>query len=93
MSTAGLEELRARIDELDETVIVALAERFVLSRQTLDRKYGAVHDPVREAAVLDHVADLAERCGMAPGHAMLLYEVVLRVSAEIQDQSTTNNSV
>jgi len=93
VSTAGLEELRARIDELDETIIVALAERLVLSRQTLDRKYGAVHDPVREAAVLDHVADLAERCGMAPGHAILLYEVVLRVSAEIQDQSTTNNSV
>jgi len=93
VSTAGLEELRARIDELDETIIVALAERLVLSRQTLDRKHGAVHDPVREAAVLDHVADLAERCGMAPGHAILLYEVVLRVSAEIQDQSTTNNSV
>lgn len=89
--SAGLAELRARIDELDESIVAALAERFVLSRQTLGRKHGAVHDPVREAAVLERVAAAAERCGMSPAHATSIYDVVLRISAEIQDGNTKND--
>lgn len=89
--SVGLAELRARIDELDESIIEALTERFDLSRQTLGSKHGAVHDPVREAAVLEHVAAVAKRCGMPPGHATSIYDVVLRISVEIQGQSTKND--
>lgn len=91
--TEELEQLRSRIDELDETIVEALAERFELSRQTAGRKGGAVQDPAREADVLAHVAAVARRAGLDPEHVVSLYGLVLRISVEIQGADGRNHLV
>ena len=87
MTQEDLEVLRTQIDELDELIIALLAKRFVLSRATLREKGDYVRDANREVAVREHVAQVAERLGLDPRYAAAVYDVVLRISVEIQDES------
>lgn len=91
VSEAGLDELRARIDRIDEAIVEALAARFALSRETGARKTGSVHDPGREAAVIAHVVGMADELGLEPSYVAAVYEVILRIS--VQDQLSTSTTL
>ena len=50
-----LEDLRKRIDHIDEKLLALLAARFAVTRQTGEHK-GAVDDAKREAKILDYLS-------------------------------------
>jgi chorismate mutase len=87
----GLDTLRARIDRLDETIVVALAARFALSREAGAHKTGSIEDPARETAVIAHVEGIAKEFGLDPDYAAEIYRAVLKMS--VQDQLENSSSV
>ena len=89
VSVEGLDELRSRIDGLDETIVGALATRFGFSRDAAPHKAGSIHDPEREAAVVEHVEAVAGRLGLDPAIAAAVYRVILELS--LQDQLETSS--
>lgn len=91
VSGEGLDELRARIDRLDETIVMALAARFALSREARAQKTGSIQDPEREAAVIEHIEAVAKEGGLEVAYVTEIYEVVLKLS--VQDQLETGSSV
>ncbi len=92
-ATLTLEELRRRIDELDEQIVVALAGRLELARATrLQKTNVTVHDPEREAAVLAHVEGVAARCGVDPAVILPVYALILELCRELQATESSTRS-
>jgi chorismate mutase / prephenate dehydratase len=80
----SLEELRRRIDALDEAIVATLAHRVELARATRPRK-GSVRDAAREAEVRAHVRELATRHGVDLAGVGAVYELVLALCREVQE--------
>jgi chorismate mutase len=78
-----LRALRAAIDDVDDAVVRALVERFRLSLAAASHK-DTVHDPAREATILDHVERLARELGGPAADIRQLYAGILEVSRGLQ---------
>ena len=82
-----LPELRARIDELDDVIVSALAERFSCALETGAHKGPDVQDTAREAEVLARVDRLATELGGDRAAIRSTYELIVQLSREIQRTS------
>jgi chorismate mutase len=75
-----LDGVRHAIEELDRSIILALAERMQLARAAAAAKRGAglpTLDPAREAAVVRRAAELArEHCLPADGVRDIFWQVI-----------------
>lgn len=81
--TDPLGALRGSIDALDDVIVEALVSRFQLALSATAHK-GAIQDPAREAAVLDHVERLANGLGGHGAAIRRLYAEILAISRELQ---------
>jgi len=77
----SLEELRRKVDIIDEQIIDLLARRTEVVGQigsyksTTDR---VVHDPTREAWILDKLSNLAEEKGFSPSVTVEVYKILFK---------------
>lgn len=82
-----LEQFRARIDELDGTIISAIAERMAISRKIgeLKKQSGvAIIQPSRWEKVLDNVSARASALGVDPEFVRSLYSGLHKESVKEQ---------
>jgi 3-deoxy-7-phosphoheptulonate synthase len=82
-----LEEARARIDDIDHSIVELLAERYAVVDELCEMKAengDTVKDEDREQELLDHVAAIAEANDLSPALARRLYDKILSHSVERQ---------
>ena len=91
MADPTLDELRARIDELDARLIATAAERIALVREVAEvkrRTHVATVDFAREAQILNRARTLAQSHGVAPSVAEELIKGLIIASVKAQDEES-----
>jgi chorismate mutase/prephenate dehydrogenase len=91
MAEPTLDELRARIDEVDARLIATAAERISLVRNVAEvkrRTHVATVDFAREAQILGRARSLAESHGVAPEVAEDLIKRLIIASVKAQDEES-----
>ena len=86
----SLDELRRRIDQLDESIVKLLAERLSVAEAIGHEKAaGAVPpiDPGRERKVLDHAISVAAAGGMTTDEISEIYRSVIKLARQRQEIS------
>jgi chorismate mutase len=86
---SSLEQLRLMIDELDEIIVLSLAERLRLVRDVGLQKTAEPYDPHREAAILSRVEQLALGNGADAEALKSIYRHIFRVAVEIERVAQT----
>lgn len=82
----SLSDIRARLDDIDQRIIDALAERQEAVREAAAHKTkGSVRVPEREAEVLDRLGALAEERGVDPELIEVLYDHIFAHSVACQN--------
>jgi isochorismate pyruvate lyase len=83
---ASLQEVRERIDALDERIVRLLAERFAYAGQAAGFKKGAVEVPAPErvAQVIARVRKIASENGAPPGVVEEVYRALIAAMIEIE---------
>lgn len=88
MTTPTLDELRQRIDAVDEAIVALLHERAALSRQVGALKGGGtVFQPFREKEVLERLAALPGTA-LPKDHLRAIYREILSSSRSLQAPQT-----
>lgn len=74
-----LDGVRRRIDDVDLQLVLVLAERqrLVEAVASIKGSADAVHDPVREFQVLEHVRVVARAAGLSPGIALPVWRSMI----------------
>lgn len=86
-TTTPLEDARDRIDEIDRRFVELLAERYAVVDDLCELKAengDSVKDSDREAELLEHVANIAEKNNLSPDLIRRLYDEILSHSVERQ---------
>lgn len=83
---ASLQEVRARIDALDERIVRLLAERFAYAGQAAGFKRSAaeVPAPERVAEVVSRVRRIATENGAPPGGVEQVYRALIEAMISIE---------
>ncbi len=84
-----LDELRARMREIDARILALVADRMETARQIGQEKKAAgipLRDWNVERQVLDRAADHARRCGLPPGPVRALMRVLIATSRDEQER-------
>ena len=85
-----LDALREEIDQLDESLVELLAQRFEVSRRVGELKRVSAlppRDEARERAQAERVRDLASEHGVSPNLAEAILRLIVdRVVAEHKEQ-------
>ena len=84
---------RRQIDALDEQLFTLIAQRMALVRKVghLKGSIGkSIADPVREAMIRDRLKERTKGL-LAPWHVEELAGVIIRISRDIQKESTQHN--
>jgi prephenate dehydrogenase len=82
-----IREVRDLIDDVDREIVSLLARRAVLARRAGQAKAGlgvGVRDPRREAGMLEHRREWAERAGIEGDLVASVFEEILRSSRRLQ---------
>lgn len=85
--TMSLDELRDRIDAINEEIVDDVAERMEVVRQIGELKDDtdrSVRDPEREAVVKDQFAELFAEQELPKEHGRELADVLIRMAVEVQ---------
>lgn len=75
-----LEELRNQLDEIDNRLMVLLAERFKVTQKVGEYKRDnnlPPVDPSREAAIFERVVQTAKNAGLDPDFAKRLMQFII----------------
>jgi isochorismate pyruvate lyase len=82
----SLQEVRARIDALDERIVRLLAERFAYAGQAarFKKSVAEVPAPERVAEVLARVRKIASANGAPPGGVEQVYRALIGAMIEIE---------
>jgi len=83
----SLDELRGKVDIIDEQIIDLLARRTGVVEQIGNykaRNASVVHDPTREAWILDKLSTLAEKKGFSPSVTVKIYKILLEHFVDMQ---------
>lgn len=78
-----LEDLRRKIDALDERIVELLSQRHGLVQQVVALKQAAglpIYHPAREEDLISHRRAQASRAGLDPDHVEELYRCIVRQS-------------
>lgn len=83
----SLSDIRERLDDIDQRIIEALAERQEAVREAAAHKTeGCVRVPEREAEVLDRLTALAEAANLDPELVETLYDHIFEHSVQCQNE-------
>ncbi|APV43541.1 chorismate mutase / prephenate dehydratase [Dehalogenimonas formicexedens] len=86
----SLDELRHRIDQLDENIVKLLAERLAVAEAIGHEKSASGNapiDPGRERKVLDHAISTAAAGGMSADEITEIYGSVIKLARQRQETS------
>ncbi|PPD58238.1 prephenate dehydratase [Dehalogenimonas etheniformans] len=86
----SLDELRRRIDQLDENIVKMLAERLSIAESIGHEKAAGSTppiDPGRERKVLDHAISIASAGGMTSDEITEIYRSVIKLARQRQEVS------
>lgn len=75
-----LDDLRKRLDEIDNSLIILLAERFKVTQEVGEYKRDnnvPPVDPAREAAIFERIEQTAENNGLNPEFANRLIQFII----------------
>ncbi len=83
---ASLDEVRKRIDDLDEEIVRILARRFALARQAAGFKASAAEVPApdRVIQVLSHVREAANRYSAPAAAVEGIYRTVIEATIALE---------
>jgi len=95
VNKSRIEQLRDKLDEIDEQIIQLLAERQMnvdaIGREKLITKK-ATRDYAREKQLLTHARNLAQKHGLEPDLINELFSVIIRASLEKQENQKVASS-
>ncbi len=83
-----IDKIRTQIDEIDETILALLVDRFNLVSQVGKAKKDAglpVVDVDREDELMNKLSDLAEEKGLSSDLVRKIYSLVIQHSRRLQD--------
>jgi chorismate mutase len=83
-----LDELRIKIDEINEQIIQLLAERSEVSKQIAEEKKSIgkeIYDPEREAQLIIKIKTLAKEKGLDEDLIENIFKQIMDNSKEIQE--------
>ena len=90
MADDPLDDIRKTIDELDDTIIRALADRQKVVKKVLNdklEKSRGIRDPEREEIIMDTIRKKAAEVGMDPYFLEQLFREVINHSVRYQTQA------
>lgn len=85
-------ELRQKIDEIDEKILLLLKERIEISKEIGDIKWKQripIKDPKREKAKYRQIAKRALELGLNPEEIKNIYQKIIDMSTYIQEHRST----
>ncbi|MBS7651886.1 MAG: chorismate mutase [Candidatus Bathyarchaeia archaeon] len=87
MAGDELDELRRKIDKLNEEIMIKLKERVAISMrigEVKSRTGRPIEDPEREARVIEAVGEQARRYGMDEEGVKRIFREIIRLCREAQ---------
>ncbi len=90
----GLEEYRSEIEEIDERIIRLIDRRIGISKKIFAAKRDEgkpISDPVRESLVLKKAMDLATELNMDAGAIKNIFEILITMSVQKQQEMLGKN--
>jgi chorismate mutase len=85
---ADLEELRRKVDAIDDQILAALCERVKVCRaigEEKKRRGKPVHDALREKAVYERVREKAAGLGLNEAQIEVLYREIVNMCSAVQE--------
>ena len=92
----SLDELRGQILEIDEKIIVLIAERQQLAGRLAPLKQAQglpIHDEIQKARVLDRVFDIAVESSIDPTKVQEIFEILIAMSEERQRECSGDGNL
>jgi len=90
----GLEEHRREIEEIDEKIIRLIEKRIGTSKKIFEAKRSEgkpISDPVREDLVLRKAMDLATELNLDAGAIKTIFEILITMSVQKQQELQGRN--
>lgn len=90
----GLEEYRSEIEEIDEKIIRLIDRRIGISKKIFTAKKiegKPISDPVRESLVLNKAMDLATELNLDAGAIKNIFEILITMSVQKQQELQGRN--
>lgn len=84
-----LEEVRARIQRIDDEIVGLIEERTNLAREVLEAKRAegrSINDFEQNKVVLDRVAEYATERNLDAGEVRRIFEILIKMSTERQHE-------
>jgi chorismate mutase len=83
-----IKQLRKRIDEVDEQILLSLSQRTELCKSigSMKKKQGIqIKDPLREKDVYTHIKKKAADSGLNPAQVEAIYHQIVKMCTSVQD--------
>ncbi|AKB85324.1 chorismate mutase [Methanococcoides methylutens] len=85
----AIDEVRSKIEKLDQDIISLIAERTDLAEEVLESKkeeHRSINDDTQNQVVLDRAANIATEKNLDSGAVKEIYEILIRMSIERQHE-------
>jgi chorismate mutase len=85
----AIDEVRSKIEKLDQDIISLIAERTDLAEEVLESKkkeHRSINDDAQNQVVLDRAANIATEKNLDSGAVKEIYEILIRMSIERQHE-------
>ena len=85
----AIDEVRSKIEKLDQEIISLIAERTDLAEEVLESKkeeHRSINDDTQNKVVLDRAANIATEKNLDSGAVKEIYEILIRMSIERQHE-------
>lgn len=85
----AIDEVRSKIEKLDQDIIDLIAERTDLAEEVLESKkeeHRSINDDAQNQVVLDRAANIATEKNLDSGAVKKIYEILIRMSIERQHE-------
>ena len=85
----AIDEVRSKIEKLDQDIITLIAERTNLAEEVLESKkqeHRSINDDAQNHVVLDRAANIATEKNLDSGAVKEIYKILIRMSIERQHE-------
>ncbi|MEL4304396.1 chorismate mutase [Methanococcoides sp. LMO-2] len=85
----AIDEVRSKIEKLDQDIISLIAKRTDLAEEVLESKkeeHRSINDDTQNQVVLDRAANIATEKNLDSGAVKEIYEILIRMSIERQHE-------
>jgi chorismate mutase len=88
---SSIEEVRRKINEIDEKIIYLLKERVDVAAQIGKYKLRQglpIYDPKREEVVLNNAAERARKYGLSPEHVKEVQRTIIKLCRSAEENTS-----